>query len=76
MNSSARLNGLSVLENGKHAFSAFVPMDIQTATMSTTVHVSSSERRAPAVGYRGPPDAMQFMLDRRSIATALPSRRR
>ena len=41
MNSSARLNGITgALENGKHAFSAFVPMAIQTAMQMMTKYDS------------------------------------
>ena len=73
MDSSARLNGIiGALENGKHAFSAFVPMDIQTAMQMSTTNYDSivfEGEHLPwdIVALR---DAMQFMLDRRSIASS------
>ena len=73
MNSSERLNGIiRALENGGHAFSAFVPMDIQTG-------MQMSATQYDGIVYEGEHlpwdisalrDAMQFMLDRRAIASS------
>ena len=71
MDSSVRLNGIiGALESGGHAFSAFVPMDIQTGMqMSATKYdgIVYEGEHLPwdIVALR---DAMQFMLDRRVIA--------
>ena len=73
MDASARLNGIiGALEGGGHAFSAFVPMDIQTGMqMSATKYdgIVYEGEHLPwdIVALR---DAMQFMLDRRAIASS------
>ncbi|MEC7488808.1 MAG: aldolase/citrate lyase family protein [Pseudomonadota bacterium] len=68
-----RLNGvIKALEAGRQAFSAFVPMDIQTAlaiagTKYDSVVFEGEHLPWDVVALR---DAMQFMLDRRAISAS------
>ncbi len=73
MDTSGRLNGIiGVLESGRPAFSAFVPMDIQTA-----IHMAATKYNGIVFEGEHLPwdimalrDSMQFMLDRRVIASS------
>lgn len=73
MSSIPRLNGvIRAHEQGKHSFTAFAPMDTQTA-------VAMTSSKYDGIVYEGEHnpwdinalrDCLQFMLDRRAIATS------
>ena len=73
MSSIPRLNGvIRAHEQGKHSFTAFAPMDTQTAVVMTS-------SKYDGIVYEGEHlpwdinalrDSLQFMLDRRAIATS------
>jgi 4-hydroxy-2-oxoheptanedioate aldolase len=73
MSDLPRLNGIiGALESGKHAFSLFAPMEIETATTLQSAPydgvVFEGEHRGWDV--RALRDSLQYLLNRRQIATS------